>query len=167
MELKYGMIITKKRGLNELRDLGLFILIGIVMTYFTCRSCRSNVNFYLIISSFTMFMWFFLWKGNSLLAHVLSARISWIDFPVRRMIVGLIDTVCFNILAVVGITILYKSVFQVNIGNMQWTVYSSILITVMISLVLHSRAFLQHWQQAKVDAEKFEKESISAKYESL
>jgi LytS/YehU family sensor histidine kinase len=83
------------------------------------------------------------------------------------MIIGLITTVAYTVLAVIGITTFYEAVFQINIGNIQWTVYGSILITIVISLVLHSRAFLQHWQQAKVESEKFEKESISAKYESL
>lgn len=161
------MALPKKRVLTELRDIGLFLLVGIVMTYFTCTSCRYNLNNYILISSLSMFMWIFLWKGNSFLAHILSEKISWIDFPVRRMIIGLITTVAYTVLAVIGIITIYKSAFQVNVGNVQWMVYSSILITIVISLVLHSRAFLQHWQKAKVEAEKFEKESISAKYESL
>ena len=47
------------------------------------------------------------------------------------------------------------------------TIYFSIGLTIFISLVLHSQAFFLHWRSAARDAERYEKESISAKYENL
>jgi LytS/YehU family sensor histidine kinase len=47
------------------------------------------------------------------------------------------------------------------------SIYTSIVITIFISLFLHGRAFLISWRHAIIDGEKLQKESILAKYESL
>ncbi|HEY4655121.1 MAG TPA: histidine kinase [Cyclobacteriaceae bacterium] len=161
------MQITRRKIVTEARDIFLFILLGIAMTYMLCTTCRNDFRNFVFITAFSSSLWIFLWKGNELIAHFISSKISWVAFPVKRMIVGIITTVGYTILAVIGLITFFKLVLHVNIGNSQWTIYSSVLITIIIALILHSRAFLQHWRLAKIDAERFQKESISAKYESL
>ena len=160
-------MVSKRLIVRQARDILLFIMAGTAMTWFTCSSCRTSLVSYSLVAAFSSLHWIFIWKGNSLLAHYLDTVIPWVDLPVRRMIVGIVVSISYTVAAVVGILALFEYIFGLRFGSYEYTIYSAVAITIVISLVLHSRTFFLHWRQAKVDAERFEKESILARYESL
>ena len=161
------MVIDRKTVRHELRDLGLFVLISIVQPFLTCPRCNT-VGHYSLVSVFTFFMWLFLWKGNALLSHYLTTLISWIQFPVKRLTIGIVTTIVYTASIIYGLMIFFEYAFAFNFGSgFRWTIYGSVVITIVISTFLHAREFFLFWRQASVDAERHEKESIVARYESL
>lgn len=150
-----------------MRTLLLFAVIGAVMTLFTCSTCRGSIDSFLRVWFLTSCMWMFLWKGNEYLAEYLSIKISWINNPGKRLIAGLITTVAYTALVVYALMKFYNYLFGLNFGAVSYMMYASFGITITISLIMHSIAFFKHWRQASVNAEKFQKESVMAKYESL
>lgn len=161
------MVFNRKIVLREGRDLLFFLVIGILQGYLMCRKCNSTGD-YIQIMTFTFFMWLLLWKGNGLLATFLSSKISWIRFPVKRLAIGVISTIFYTVIALVALMSFFEFFLGVNFGKgYVYTIYGSIVITVLISMFLHGREFLLHWQQERIEREKYEKESIAAKYESL
>jgi sensor histidine kinase YesM len=156
----------RKVILNEIRDIFLLALAGILMTWsgLTCRNCYSSTRGFWVIASFTALVWVFLWKGNSYLGDYISTKISWLKFPVKRFIVGLIGTMIYTLMVMYLLGMVYTLSFHVNFSS--GLIYSAI-ITVVISLFMHSRAFLFHWKQTSIDAERLQKENIAARYESL
>jgi len=161
------MVINRERLLTELQYAGGFVLASVVQTYFTCRYCTTWQD-YLLISLFTFIMWILLWRGNNILTHYINGKISWFKFPVKRLVVGLITTVGYTLTAVIGAMVFFEWVFDFNFGrSFVWTIYFSIGITILISLILHSREFLLRGIKATLNAEVLEKETIRAKYESL
>ena len=157
-----GMNVKK-----QLRDLGLFALVSLAQTYFTCPACATP-RLYLMVSLVTFFMWILLWKGNSLVTLYVNSKISWLHSPVKRLIVGFVSTIGYTLLAILSLLNVFSWVFNFNFGTQyQSTVYLCIIITILISLFLHGREFLLSWRKAKIDAERHEKESIAARYESL
>jgi len=150
------------------RDLLIFLAASIVQPYFMCPGCNTFAR-YSRVSFVTFVMWFVLWKGNDLLAHYISVKISWIKFPLKRLIVGIVSTIAFTILAVLLLMEFFKLVFDFRFdgGGYLYTIYFSVGITILLSLILHSRSFYLHWRAAMWDAERYEKESISARYENL
>lgn len=153
--------------LRELRDLVLFMVASVVQTYFMCPRCNTFYN-YSVIWLFNFLLWVSLWKGNSLLANFVTKKIPWIKYPLHRLWVGIVSTIAYTLLAVLGILELISRGFSFNLGSgYKSTIYISMAITILIALILHSREFFLHWRQAARDAERYEKESISAKYESL
>lgn len=161
------MTIDRKIVYRELRDLLLFVVIALIQPYFSCPRCNT-VPHYLLVSFFTFFMWLFLWKGNALLSHSLSKLIPWIQFPIRRLTVGIVTTIIYTAGAVIGLMLFFEYAFDFNFGKgFRWTIYFSIVFTIVISSFLHAREFFLFWRKAIVEAEQLKRESITARYESL
>jgi sensor histidine kinase YesM len=160
-------VTINKTLLRELRDILLFAAVSALQTYLTCNQCVMGQRV-LLYFGFTFLIWICLWKGNSFLTNYISCRISWIQFPVKRLIVGLVTTIGYTIAAVAGLMVSFGYFFNIDFSdNYRDTIYISVIIAIFVSLVLHSRAFLISWKTAIVDAEKLKKESMTAKYESL
>jgi len=152
---------------NVLKILFFCALGGTAMTYFTCMECRSSVTTYVHVALFSSFAWFVLWMGNGRIGNYIGKRIPWVDFPVRRLLIGIVTTVAYSATAILVLLWSWEFLFKFYFGNYSAIVVYSLGITFFISLILHSRAFLISWKQSAINAEKFQKESIKAQYDSL
>ncbi|HLT73045.1 MAG TPA: histidine kinase, partial [Cyclobacteriaceae bacterium] len=162
------MTIDRKFILRQLRDLFYFLVASAVQTYFTCTRCHDDPQLFALVVIFTFGIWVFLWKGHDLLAHYLSLKISWIEFPVRRFVVGAICTIGYTVLVIIVLMWVLERSLGVDLGrSYTYTIYIALIITVVITLFLHGRQFLFFWREEIVEKEKFQRESITAKYESL
>jgi LytS/YehU family sensor histidine kinase len=109
-----------------------------------------------------------MWAGNSLLGNYLNNKLSWTEYPVKRFIVGFIVTVSYSLLTIIGLMEAFQYTLDFDFGDgYRFSVYLSVAITIVVSLFLHGRGFLLAWREAAKDAEKLQKESIVARYESL
>jgi LytS/YehU family sensor histidine kinase len=143
-------------------------LIGsVVCTWFTCTGCRVNPVHYAIVASFSMALWILLWMGNDFLVHFLNDRISWVKFPVTRLVVGLLVTILYTSTVVLTVIKVWERATGESLGDSLYIVYFSLIITFLISLFLHGREFLLRWRASAIEAERFQKESVKAQYESL
>lgn len=153
--------------LNGLREFSFFLLASILQAYLMCFRC-SSFERYAQVVGFTFAIWVILWKGNSMVATIITKRISWIEHPAKRFIVGIVSTIGYSVVATIALMTFFESFLGYSFGTgYMYTVYGSLITTILISLFLHSRSFLMHWRQATIQSEKYEKESIAAKYESL
>jgi sensor histidine kinase YesM len=167
MENRLAVEACPKRNVwIELRDMALLCLLGLAMTAtgFSCNNCEFNSREFWILGSFTSLVWVMLWKGNDYLGGFVSTKISWIKFPVKRFFVGLISTFAFTLSSIYLLGAIYKAIFHINIS---YGILYSVLITIIISLFMHGRAFLLNWKQSKIDAERLQRENIAGKYEAL
>jgi LytS/YehU family sensor histidine kinase len=85
----------------------------------------------------------------------------------RRLIIGVASTVAYTVGVVLIIVESWEYFLQVDIGNTWYVVSYSLVITFLISLFLHGREFLIQWRKSAIEAERFQKESVRAQYESL
>jgi sensor histidine kinase YesM len=157
---------------EDVKKYGTVILIsfigGTALTFFTCPSCNSTFPQFAFISTVSSIIWFLLWAGNSVLGRFLNDRYAWTQVPVKRFVIGSITTISYTLIMIILLLEFFAWVFHFDYGDRYKTsVYSAIIITMLISLFLHSRAFLMSWRKAIIDGEKLQKESILAKYESL
>lgn len=150
---------------------GKVILISIagsfLITYFTCHSCHTNAERYLWVTFFSSLLWVSLWIGNEQLSIYVTSRIPWVQYPVKRLVVGVVSTVLFTVGVVSSIVTVWERVMNFSFGGSYTIVLSSLIITFFISLFLQGRGFLLSWKEAAVAAEAANKESIKAQYESL
>jgi sensor histidine kinase YesM len=161
------MAVDKRFVLRELRDLAFFLVASSMQVYFTCPRCNT-VRTYTFVISFTFVMWVLLWKGNSYLTNYINTKISWLHFPVKRLIVGVLSTIVYTVLAMVIMMWIFENFLGFNFGsNYKMALNSAVIVTFVISLILHSREFLLYWRQATIEREKYEKESAIANYENL
>lgn len=146
----------------------IFSVIGAsIMTYFSCSSCSQDLGKFLMTAFFSSVMWSIMWIGNSELTHYISTRISWVDFPVRRLTVGIISTVVFTVLVAIGLLKSWEFTWNIKFSSYNEFIIISLVITFLISLFMHGREFLLQWKQSAVNAERYQKESMTATYESL
>jgi Histidine kinase len=161
------MVISKDVLIRELKFAGSFIVASVVQTYLTCPRCHT-LKVFALVSLFTFIMWVLLWRGNSLLTDFVDSKISWYKFPSKRLVVGLIATIAYTVIAVLSAMFAFERIANFNFGDaFEWTVYFSVILTIIISLILHSREFLLRGRQAALDGEILQKESIRAQYETL
>lgn len=136
-------------------------------TYFTCQSCHSDAGKYLWVTFFSSVLWVSLWVGNELLTIFISSKISWVEFPLKRFIIGVTSTVLYTVSVVMIIVLVWERVMHFRFGSYFEMVFTSLIITFFISLFLHGKEFLVRWKAAAVDAEASKRESMMAQYESL
>jgi sensor histidine kinase YesM len=161
-------ILTKERIKSELKFLFWAAFISLGQTFLMCRSCATDLYRYTLVSFFCFCMWVFLWKGNGYVTDFVTSKISWLEQPVKRFIVGIISTVGYTAGIIIVMMLLYENVIGFHFGGSFWpTIINTIVVTIIISLFLHSKAFLSNWKKLELDAVKLRNENLTSKYESL
>ena len=112
---------------------------------------------------------------NSKLANFIANRFPWVENPTRTFFIALIGT--FITTTIVWLLVVYLWIgFMKNeipsLGtwykNLSWSSWTfSLVITIMVSSILHGRNFLLSWKQTILEAEKLKKEQAIAQYETL
>ena len=137
------------------------------MIFFVCISCRTDFERYLWNVAFSTTAWVTLWTVNSELNNFLDLKISWIESPTKRLFAGLVGTIVFTVLAILLLIKGWELALGVTIDYYYDVVVNALIITFFISLFFHGRGFLIEWKRSAVEAERYQKESMAATYESL
>lgn len=163
----YFYRMDRKQIVRELKDLGIFFVISLFQGVWMCPRCHTQRDYFITIS-FTFCMWIFLWKGNSILATFVSRRFPWMTHPTMRFVVGIVSTILYTVMSMLVAMYAFEYIFNFSFGKgFVYTIYGSVGVTILISLFLHGREFFFFWRQATLEKEKYMRESITAKYESL
>jgi hypothetical protein len=161
------MEVTRGTLKREVKFLAICLVASVIQAYLMCPRCNSFQS-YSLVTGFVLLLYVFLWRGNAVLAHYLTAKISWIDFPVKRLFVGVASTVIFTLLSVLLVMFVFENFLDLRFGSSYMlTIVVAMVITFMVSIFIHSNEFLFFWRKAALDAEKFQRESMAARYENL
>ncbi|WP_127123659.1 histidine kinase [Chryseotalea sanaruensis] len=161
-------ITHSNRRVKEYGSVFVLSIVGsTILTYFACTSCNVDVSKFALTSFFSAVMWAVLWIGNGELASFLSTKFPWVKMPITRLWTGLISTVIFTTIAAIGLLKLWEYSRNIRFNDYSDFVIVSLIITFFISLTMHGREFLLQWRKSAVDAERYQKESMTATYESL
>ena len=125
--------------------------------------------------SFTISLGYFLglWLANGYTTDWLNRRLSWTDRPVRRLLLTLASSLLASLTVIMlmaeAITLLlwHRSPGYIFEPQVLGQMVVPLVITVIVSLFMHSRSFLLGWREATVHAERLEKESAVARLDSL
>ncbi|MEL7246846.1 MAG: histidine kinase [Bacteroidota bacterium] len=112
----------------------------------------------------------FLWVGNGAIAE--EIKISWIERPVRRLVLTSIWTVIVTVFVVVFVDIIVTLLRQGVLPNLKPytdvdTYFSTLIITLVISLFMHGRQFLINYRDSIIAQEELKRTSLASRYESL
>lgn len=114
-----------------------------------------------------------LWMGNAYLSDLPDRWVSWVEAPVKRLLVSVALTAVFTcvlwiLIYWLLITRKYGWDLPALIRDMEFSDFiPTLIITFFISIFMHGRAFLLEWKKTLVEAERLKKEQISARYETL
>ncbi len=152
---------------NKYTILGLSV-VGLVMTLAQKTQAGWSWSVTVYVAAFTILIWMFLWLGNAALSEWLNARISWQQQPLLRLVVGVVAMVVYTLSSVYFLIFFFRYVLAFDVGeDMGGMLQSTVVITLLITMFMTSRAFFFNWRQSAVDAERLKRESIKAQYESL
>jgi sensor histidine kinase YesM len=169
------MQITKKTVLRELKEITLLILAGgLIGGYLSCNSCFNELNSLTVaIFSLNAAFWLFFWKGNQYLSDFIGTRISWLEAPGKRLLIGLVVMVIYTLIAA---SVIYYMFYVVYLGRDLATLLSSgfvynlitpVFATMLIMTFLFGREFFRSWRQAAINLEKLKSEQMASQYEAL
>ncbi len=114
-----------------------------------------------------------LWFANAYTADLLNLRVGWSERPIRRLLftVGASFVASLLVMVVVAelsaVLLFHRPLGYALTHKFMSHAASPLLVTVVVSLFMHSRSFLLAWREATVRAERLEKESAVARLDSL
>ncbi|MBC8083136.1 MAG: histidine kinase [Hymenobacter sp.] len=114
-----------------------------------------------------------LWLTNGYAVDWLNARMPWTDQPLRRLLLTLLVSLGGSLVVIVGVQAAFQVLYWhqplhqlLAPGNLD-SFAVPLIITLIISLFLHSRSFLLQWREAAIRAERVEKENAVARLDTL
>jgi sensor histidine kinase YesM len=110
--------------------------------------------------------------GNGFIVYKIEQRISWLERPWFRALVGFISMLLYSVTAFVIVQSFFMFFVQGQLPNdfLSFLILSSKIavgISFSISLILTTIGFLRGWKQSSTEAERLKTEMMSYKYESL
>ncbi|WP_165370580.1 sensor histidine kinase [Hymenobacter persicinus] len=148
------------------------LLISLTISLFTCFSCFGDLRRMLINFVFTSIYTVGLWLVNGYSVDVLDRYVRWREAPGKRLMLTLVVSLGGSFLVILLVQagyLLYRqqSLRGLLASNQMGGYLFPIIITVLISMFLHSRSFLLGWREALVRNERLQKEMAQAEAESL
>ena len=163
------MMFKKKSWRRIMIELGLITVLAVTTLVFICDDCFGNTEIFFKSVAFSTASWISLWMGNAYLGRWVDLRVSWVKFPVKRLVIGLITMTVYTTLMVYLLILAYQWAFGFYFSSERIlsNIKIALLITLLISIFMHARSFLINWKKSELDAEKMKNESLSSRYESL
>ncbi len=160
---------SKSNSKSLLKQIAVIIVLSIITNFFMCPDCFEGWQSWIKGGGYSLLIWVSLWMGNGYLVNLLDKRISWVKYPIWRLIIGLVTMTGYTTAIVYILILSFQYVY-----NVTWTTQNrisniivSLVITFIISLIMHARGFLLNWRKLELDAEKMKNEKLSSQYESL
>lgn len=168
-----------KRIRKRVRDPFIVFLVSMgAAYYFTGGKLFDSWEYFLVGTSWSMAVWYSQALGNGRIIDWLDERISWLEQPRKRAVVGLLALMTYSFVAfqVIQLTFGYfffgwerdgfwvSEEFWENFWN---SGRLAVGISFTISFVLTAVGFFRGWKSAAVRAERLEKEVYAQRYEAL
>jgi sensor histidine kinase YesM len=152
---------------KHIKETFFIALMGIPWGFLMCYTCRDDLYYLSIAMLLSSCVWVFLWKGNEALNGLIDLKVSWIETPIKRFVIGLLGILIYTPLIMLGLFTLFQYLLNLNFGDIRFTLIISVVITIIISLFLTGREFLLNWRKLELDTVKLRNESLSSRFESL
>ena len=129
---------------------------------------EMTVNF-LITLAYTGSLWF----ANGTAVDWLDRFVTWRAAPVRRFLLTMGVSLLVSLVAIFLVNLTFRTLYfhqpvRVMFTARVWAEFAfPLIVTVLLSLFQHSRAFLLKWREAAIRAERLEKETAVARLDSL
>lgn len=150
----------------------LLFLVGLCTTFLFCRDCIARIEHTWDDFLYSGLLWILLWKGNEMVADLPSRYISWKQYPIRRLFIGIFGHVVYTLIASMA---LYQFISYLDDGQFQVLSlrqiinynFTAVIVTIIISLFLTARSFLFSWRDLAVAHEQLKAESMASRLASL
>ena len=148
------------------------LLLAVAISLLVNPGATRSFTAFAITYGYTVMYSTGLWLTNGFMVTWLNRRYTWTERPVRRLLLTLAVSLGGSVLVIllmnaVLLLLMGKPLARLWSDGMYWQILVPVVITVIISLFSHSRAFFLQWREAAVRAERLEKETAVARLDSL
>ncbi|SNC59532.1 Histidine kinase [Hymenobacter gelipurpurascens] len=149
--------------------LGLMLVMSVGLTFLFCRDCKIWSEDFLVTFGYNFCYTTGLWLANGYPNEWLNRRVDWTVQPIRRFLITLAFSLVMSVLVILLVTGGFLVFYHHRpLSSLTWRPFVvPLLITVVVSLFLHSRSFLLGWREAAIQAERLQKENAQAQADSL
>ncbi|MBX0288870.1 histidine kinase [Hymenobacter sp. HSC-4F20] len=149
--------------------LGLMLILSVVMSFVFCRKCSVGSEDFLVTFGYNFFYTTGLWLANGFPSEWLNRRVDWTIQPIKRFLITLSMSLVLSLIVIFIVTTSFNVLYHHRpLSSITWRPFvMPLLITVVVSLFLHSRSFLLSWRDATTQAERLQKENALAQADSL
>jgi hypothetical protein len=155
------------------RRLGWITAVNVLIAFFYAPPPWRDPKGYATSLAYSLAYCIGLWLANGYTVEWLNNKVGWDERPIRRLLLTVVASFTASLLVIVGVSegfsvLLWHQPLGYALRH-DFVAQSAfpLLLTVVISLFLHSRSFLLAWREATVRAERLEKESAVARLDSL
>ena len=157
---------------NVARAIKTLLVVSVVISVIVNPRALTSVTRFAITYGYTLMYASGLWLTNGYVVNWLNARYDWSERPGRRLLLTLAVSLGGSVVVIVGMNVVLlllqgQPLRRLGTEQMYWNVLLPLIVTVIISLFNHSRAFFFRWREAAVRAERLEKETAVARLDSL
>ena len=161
---------------NSLRSVGyalrIILLMAVAISLLVNPHALRSWQAFAITYAYTVMYSTGLWLTNGYVVEWLNRRYAWTTQPLRRLLLTLAVSLGGSVLVIVLMNavlllLLQKPLERLWSADVYWQILVPLIITVIVSLFNHSRAFFLQWRDAAVRAERLEKETAVARLDSL
>ncbi|QIX60525.1 histidine kinase [Hymenobacter sp. BT18] len=149
--------------------LGLMTTASLGLSFLFCRGCAVWSEDFLVTFSYNFCYTVGLWLANGYPSEWLNRRVDWTAQPIRRFLITLAFSLVMSLLVILlvsgGFLVFYHHRPLSDLSIRQFII--PLLITVVVSLFMHSRSFLLGWREAAIQTERLQKENAQAQADSL
>ena len=154
------------------KTLRIMLVLSLVISVLVNPRALGSWAAFAITYGYTLMYSLGLWLTNGYAVEWLNRRYTWTVQPMRRLLLTLSVSLGGSVLVIllmnaVLLLLRGKPLAQLFAPAMYWPLMLPLIITVIISLFNHSRAFFFQWREAAVRAERLEKETAVARLDSL
>ncbi|UYZ59506.1 sensor histidine kinase [Hymenobacter latericus] len=140
---------------------------------FACTECWGDARKMTVNYAMTFVYSLGLWVTNGYAVDWLDRYANWRREPVKRLVLTLLTSLGGSLVVIAAINFWFLVIYRgydasvmLQPGVMARVVFP-LLVTTIISLVLHSRSFLMSWREALIRNERLQKEMAQAEAETL
>ena len=155
------------------RRLGWIALVNALVALLYAPPPWRDAKGYAISLAYSLCYCVGLWLANGYTVDVLNKKVGWDERPMRRLLFTVAASTAASLLVILGVSegfsvlLWHRPLGYTFQHHLLEQSAFPLLMTVVISLFMHSRSFLLAWREATVRAERLEKESAVARLDSL
>lgn len=157
--------------------LGVNALVALFITLLTCPSCVTEFRMSSTLCDDFIISFLLstsLSYGGFLMEEYFDERISWIQYPLKRLVLECLCYFLYVFVVSFALIFLYSLLVRQSftLSDIPWKrlVYWTkfpMQISFLISFVFISRSFLMEWRKSAIEAEQLKTERVAQQYQSL
>ncbi len=168
----FGTLPRSASARNVWKAVRTLLLVSVVISVVVNPGSLRSFWAFAITYGYTLMYSTGLWLTNGYAVDWLNRRYTWTEQPLRRLLLTLAVSLGGSVLVIVLMNVLLlllqgQSLRHLASEQTYWNILLPLIVTVIISLFNHGRAFFLRWREASVRAERLEKETAVARLDSL